>query len=730
MPRALRPLLCLALLAGCDRIFGADDGGLISGTVTVEGASAPAAAARGTVPAGGPRLEALPGPGERLGGPPPPPALVVTFRRDAVEAPRAGTAEIRSPAAARRAAARMRARLEAPRVRAYRVTDLSPASASARIRLEPGADEAAVRRELLADPRVARVERDGYARAAAVRLPDAVFYPSQAWHYEMADLPRAWALTTGSREVLVAVVDDGIRFDHPDLAPNLTDDGYDFVSAAPATLCSGAAVDLAGDGDGYDPDPTIPAAYARSGECVVALRVGGHGTHVAGTIGAAGGDGAAVAGAAWRVRIRPVRVLNGAAVGSWFDVAQGILYAAGLPASDGAGGMVQAATGARVINVSLGGAADAPVLREAVLAATGAGALIVASAMNERTDQPYYPAAYPEVVSVAAVAPSGAPASYSNFGPTIDLAAPGGDLAAGFGASSFGVASTVWNFFGGQPSYSFWTGTSMAAPHVTGIAALVLAREPELTAAALRGRLEEFAVDAGAPGRDDRYGAGIVNARNALARAHAPPRALHVVLYDAATGARVRSVPAPDGHYTLRDLPAGRYLLYAGEDEDGDGVAGLPGRAWGAFGGVASPQEIEVRRGSRLGATFAVGRPAGSAANVSGDLADRLVVGGTLEGDLLSAGFSHYYAVRLPAGTYTLQASGRGGACRHALAADPELTLYAPSGAVVATHDDVDPARRDFCARITATLAAGDYVVRVRATDYPGLYAVSLREGG
>lgn len=729
--RAALLLLPLAALAGCDRLFGPGEGGLISGTVTVEPSDAFAAPGRSAAAPADPRLEVLPGPSALFRpGPAPPPALVVTFRREAVGAPRPGSAEMRSAGAAERTGRRMRARLEAPGVRPFRVADLSPAAASARIRLEPGADPEAVRRALLRDPQVARVEADGYAYRAAARLPSGAFYRSQAWHYEMADLPRAWALTTGSSDVLVAVVDDGIRFDHPDLAPNLTSDGYDFVRSAPAALCGGGTIDLAGDGDGYDPDPTTPAAHsAGDADCVIPQWVGGHGTHVAGTIGAAGGDGAAVTGAAWRVRIRPVRVLNTAGTGSWFDVAQGILYAAGLPASDGRGGTVQAPTGARVVNLSLGGPSDSPVLREAVLAATGAGALIVAAAMNHSSAEPFYPAAYPEVLSVAALGPSGSPAGYSNYGPSVDLAAPGGDFSAGFGAASFGVASTIWNFGAGRPAWSYWAGTSMAAPHVSGIAALVLSREPGLSAGALRERLLEFAVDAGAPGRDDLYGAGIVNARNALTRTHAPERSLHVALYDAATGARVRTVPAPGGRYTLRDLPAGRYFVYAGEDEDGDATPGLPGRVWGAFGGVAAPQAIEVRRGARLGATFAVGTPAGSAANVSEAAADRLVVGGTVDGRLLFTGFEHFYAAALPAGTYTFATSGRGGACRHALAADTELTLFGPSGALE-THDDVDPSQRDFCSRITRALAAGTYVVRVRATTMAGAYSVSIRQGG
>jgi subtilisin family serine protease len=722
MPRPL--LLCLlAALAGCDRLFG-PDGGLIAGTVTLAPSTPSTGAA--DLPAGAPRLEVLPAPHPgAVPGVPPAPALVVTFHRAAVDAPRHDSPALRTRAASERVSERMRDGLARHAGLPFRLTDLSPAAASARLRLATHADGEAVRRALLQDPRVARVEWDGYAYRAAERLPDATLYPVQAWHYEMADLPRAWALTTGSEAVLVAVVDDGIRFDHPDLAPNLTGDGYDFVSSTPATLCSGETIDLAGDGDGPDPDPTVPASHSLRGDCLVEDRIGGHGTHVAGTVGAAGGG---VTGAAWTVRIRPVRVLNTSGTGSWFDVAQGILYAAGLPAADGRGGTVQAASGARIINLSLGGPADAPVLREAVLAASGAGSLLVAAALNHASAAPHYPAAYPEVVSVAAVGPGGSPASYSNRGPSIDLAAPGGDFAAGIGPS-FGVTSTLWHFADARPAYASWSGTSMAAPHVSGIAALLLAREPGLSAAALRARLLDFAADAGAPGRDDRYGAGIVNARNALTRTHAPARSLLVSLYDADTGRRVRTVAAPGGRYSASGLPRGRYFVFAGEDEEGDGRTGVPGRRWGAFGGAATPQAVEVGGGSRSGVSFEVGLPSVPASVADSATPGRLVAGGYAEGRLSTFGSPHHYAATLPAGTYTFATAGRGGACRHALAADTELTLFGPSGQI-AHSDDVDPSRRDFCSRITATLAAGTYLVRVSTPGWPGAYALMLREGG
>src|SRR5207244_1747581 len=183
-------------------------------------------------------------------------------------------------------------------------------------------------------------------RPSAVGRPPAAttagndpFSPIQAWHYGMIDAPRAWDLTKGSASDTVAVVDDGIRFDHPDIAANLTSDGYDFVSVgSPYPVCAGGTADNTGDGDGYDPDPTDPVSYDYdfTNGCITGPRaLGNHGLHVAGTIGAVGNNGEGGTGVNWTVRIRPVRVLDVIGSGAYYDVAQGILYRAVLP---GAGG--------------------------------------------------------------------------------------------------------------------------------------------------------------------------------------------------------------------------------------------------------------------------------------------------------------------------------------------------------------------------------------------------------
>jgi subtilisin family serine protease len=682
-----------------------------------------------------------------------PDELLVTFRPSAVAAPPVGSRALASPVVAAAVASAIRSRLAgfAAQGRAG-VRGVSPALLAARLVVADPSRIEEVAAQLRADPAVATVERNGIVWASRPRVARAgalgtygndPIYPVQSWHYEMIDAPQAWDLTRGSENVVVAVVDDG-KNDHPDIVANLTADGYDFVSSGTLSLCGGAGgtTDRTGDADGYDADPTDPASYDYDPDldCVEPSVLGNHGLHVAGTIGAVGNNGLGVTGVNWTVRIRPVRVLNVAGFGTDYDVAQGIMYAAGLPADNGVpAGTVQLppGAGARVINLSLGGPDPSQVMEDAVINATTAGALVVVAAGNSSSSDPSYPAAYPQALSVAAVGPDGRLASYSSFGPTVDIAAPGGDIEDGFvrygdlstGTFSYGVLSTMWDFQADQPVYAWTNGTSMAAPHVAGVAALVLAREPQLDVVALRDRLTGFAVDVGLDERDDLYGAGIVNARNSLTQSFAPPRRLYARLYNAATGAIVATQAAgTGGAYAFTDVSDGTYAVFAGEDENGDGVLGSLGRRWGAFGGVATPTSIVVASGGTYPASFTIGLPLEREPNDAFDRADFLYVGGSLYGTTTEdLDFSRISIAT--AGMYTFETSGWDGACLYALEEDTVIELYDAARAFIGRNDDISAS--NFCSRLTQSLSAGTYYLAVYGSEgrSGGRYRVHVRAG-
>src|SRR5213078_3165977 len=327
--------------------------------------------------------------------------LIVTFRHGALGAPPVGSAALATRASARAVGAAIRARFVGLLPPGAAVTGVSPTILAAKVRVTDSTALDGIAAALRRDPAIAAVTRNrllwldetayvqaggagasGPAAASLRVVPNDTFFAVQSWHYGLIDLPRAWTISTGSPSVLVALVDDGTRFDHPALAGNLTSDGYDFVTDADTlTLCAGGTITSADDGGGYDPDPTIPASYSYNSTftCLNPDELGAHGVHVAGTIGAVGNDHIGVTGVNWNVRIRSVRALGVDGFGEFYDIAQGILYAAGLPADDGAGGTVQASSGAKIINLSLGGADTDTTLHSAIISAATAGALIVAA---------------------------------------------------------------------------------------------------------------------------------------------------------------------------------------------------------------------------------------------------------------------------------------------------------------------------------------------------------------
>jgi subtilisin family serine protease len=670
--------------------------------------------------------------------------LIVTFRHGVLGVPPLGSAALATTAGARVVGAAIRSRFAGMLPPGAALTGVSPTILTGKVRVADSTALDAVAAALRRDPAVAAVTRNrflwldktgGYVRAGAARpgtaalqvVPNDTFYAFQSWHYGLIDLPRAWAITTGSPSVLVALVDDGTRFDHPALAANLTSDGFDFVTDADTLpLCAGGKITNADDGGGYDPDPTIPASYSLDSTqtCFNFDTLGAHGVHVAGTIGAVGNDRIGVTGVNWTVRIRPVRALGVGGFGEFYDIAQGILYAAGLPADDGKGGFAQASSGAKIINLSLGGPDTDTTLHSAIISAAHAGALIVAAAGNTGTAAPQYPAAYPEVLAVAAVGPDGFPASYSSFGADVALRAPGGNFE--LGDATDGVASSMWDFAVNAPQYAFAEGTSMASPHVAGVAALLLAQTPSLTASELRTRLTTYAV-----GPATSYGAGLVNAYNSLTQTHGPPTQLYALLYSAVTGSLVQQVGADaGGGFAFSRVEDGRYFVYGASDESGDQQLGVPGRLWGALGGPATPTAITVLSAAPHTASFVIGLPAQVQPNQSFANANELAIGGYTRAILVDTLQIDFYRVRIPAlGTYTFETSGWVASCGFALEEATAIGLFDAAHNLLTVADYIDPRHFNFCSRLTRSLGAGTYYVGVAGLFARSQYQLQARSG-
>ncbi|MCB1691244.1 MAG: S8 family serine peptidase [Pseudomonadales bacterium] len=362
------------------------------------------------------------------------------------------------------------------------------------------------------DPAV-RYAEPNYMRHALAE-PNDPRYPAQ-WHYRAINLPEAWDLTTGSDTVVVAVVDTGIVASHPDLAARISADGYDFISFATTPTSDQAGGSR--DGDGADADPADP------GEGCGTVPSTFHGTHVAGTIGAATDNGIGVAGVTWRGQIMPLRALGACGSGTSFDVMQAVLYAAGLANVTGE----LPSHRADVINLSLGSTSGSRSEQDVYAAARAAGVIIIAAAGNNADSRPGYPASYPGVVSVSATSIQDRLAYYSSYGSSVDVAAPGGDSSTP-DIDSDGNPDEVLStqardgVAGPVPAYQYLQGTSMATPHVAGVVALMKAVYPDLSPDDVDRLLAsgEMTDDLGPSGRDDSFGYGRIDALKAVRAAY------------------------------------------------------------------------------------------------------------------------------------------------------------------------------------------------------------------
>jgi serine protease len=376
----------------------------------------------------------------------------------------------------------------------------------------PDADVDALAARIAAQPGVDYAERS--RRVYPLRVPNDPYFPGQFYLQggnTTVDAVGAWDLTTGSPAVVVAVLDTGVTI-HSDLAGRVIP-GYDMVNN-PGT---------GNDGDTRDPDASDPGdwvnaedlagAFAGS-ECPIRSS-SWHGTGVMGVIGAAGDNGKAVTGVDWNARLMPVRVL-GKCSGSEVDVADAIAWAGGLSVPK----LPDSPNPAQVINMSLGGAGPCPrFAQESInkVLAHGITRAIVAAGGNDASAGPHSPSACDGVIAVAATAFNGDRASYSNFGPRIDLAAPGGD-AVGGSPYNFLVISNQGKTVPTTEAIKYVAGTSVAAPLVSGVAALMLAVAPGLSAVELRERLKAStrAFPAGSTCITAGCGAGILDAQSAV----------------------------------------------------------------------------------------------------------------------------------------------------------------------------------------------------------------------
>ena len=309
---------------------------------------------------------------------------------------------------------------------------------------------------------------DPVKRAFASAAPNDPFYPQQ-WSLNDplagVNAEAAWTVQPDSSSVVVAVVDTGI-LPHPDLAGRVLA-GYDFITDFAS----------ARDGDGRDPDPRDEGTYGSESECGYAQDSFFHGLFVAGQIAANTNNSIGISGLTTGARILPVRVLGACGAGTFEDVLAGMLWASGAPIA----GIPPNTNPAKVINLSLGGfgACDQSI-QDAIDDALAQGAVVVVAAGNESANvEDFTPANCSGVITVAAHTTDATLTSYSNFGTRIDVSAPGGDLPeAGLIISTSNNGTTVPQ----DPDYVAGRGTSFAAPLVSGTAALLIARNPMLTA--------------------------------------------------------------------------------------------------------------------------------------------------------------------------------------------------------------------------------------------------------
>ena len=357
---------------------------------------------------------------------------------------------------------------------------------------------------LMTDANVEYVEPD--MKMYRLAVPNDSLYNEQWQYFEATgglNLPAAWDTSQGSG-VVVAVIDTGY-LPHADLAANILP-GYDMISDP----------DVAQDGNGRDANASDNGDWEPAGACYngsPSTNSSWHGTHVAGTVAAVTNNSNGVSGVAYNAKVLPVRVL-GRCGGYLSDIADGMIWAAGGSVF----GVPANVNPAQVLNLSLGGSGNCSnTSQSAINTVRNLGATVVVAAGNENTNASNSnPANCNGVIAVAATNRSGGRAYYSNYGAIIDVAAPGGDMRS---SSANGILSTL-NTGRTTPntdSYAFYQGTSMATPHVAGVAALLYEVNPAITPDQVESTLKSTARDF--PATCSQCGSGIVDAAAAVASA-------------------------------------------------------------------------------------------------------------------------------------------------------------------------------------------------------------------
>ena len=350
-----------------------------------------------------------------------------------------------------------------------------------RVKLEPDISVAEAQALLSQDPEVEYAEPNYYRHLALD--PNDPSYPSQ-WNLPIINAPTAWNAATDCAATPVAVIDSGVDYEHTDLAANIW-----------SNLADAAGDGVDNDGNGYIDDTMGWDFVADDND---PMDENGHSTHVAGTIAAVGDNGQGVAGLCWSGQIMALRTFDAEGNGTVADVIEAMQYAR--------------TKGARVVNASYAGADFSQAEYDEISLLNDSGILMIVAAGNEGADNdglPSYPASYdlPNIIAVAATDRNDRLASFSNFGAaTVHVAAPGDS-----------IFSTYVN-----NDYAFGSGTSMAGPHVSGLAALVWNTNPGLAASQVRARILD-GVDRLSDLSGKILTAGRLNAYNSLLNIPAPP---------------------------------------------------------------------------------------------------------------------------------------------------------------------------------------------------------------